>query len=141
MAVSGVRRLCVSASRSAAFSCSLRRAASASLARSNAASQLLIQLLDFAATLLRLNLAALGPRGELADDDRRDGKRGERHPVVEAVNEQAGRRHEVIHEREAGADRAREPRAGAPRPGDQQNSKEENRGGGAGGDRRDAPER
>ena len=35
--VSGVRRLCVSASSSAAFSCSLRRAASASLARSKAA--------------------------------------------------------------------------------------------------------
>jgi hypothetical protein len=34
--VSGVRRLCVSASSSAAFSCSLRLAASASLARSNA---------------------------------------------------------------------------------------------------------
>ena len=37
IAVSGVRRLCVSASSSAALSCSLRRAASASLARSNAA--------------------------------------------------------------------------------------------------------
>ena len=42
MAVSGVRRLCVSASSSAAFTCSLRRSASTSLARSERALQFLV---------------------------------------------------------------------------------------------------
>ena len=58
IAVSGVRRLCVSASSSAALSCSLRRAASASLARSNAALQLLIEPLDLLPALPALRRPA-----------------------------------------------------------------------------------
>ena len=140
MAVSGVRRLCVSASSSAAFSCSLRRAASASLARSNAAPQLLIELLDFAAALLRLELAPLGPRRQLADDDRGDGEREERDPVVRILDGEADRRQEVVRERE----RRRRPSAASAGPvphdaRDQQDGEQQHRRGGAGGDRRDAP--
>ena len=85
MAVSGVRRLCVSASSSAALSCSLRRAASASLARSNARLQLLIQPFDLQAPGLRLRGPPLGARRQLAGHHRRHHERDEGDPVVRAL--------------------------------------------------------
>ena len=73
IAVSGVRRLCVSASSSADLSCSLRRAASASLARSNASLQLLIEPFDLLTARLRFRRPPFRARRELAahrGDDR-----------------------------------------------------------------------
>ncbi len=103
MDVSGVRRLCVSASSSAAFSCSFRRSASASLARSNAALELLIEPRDFLAARLRFARAPLRARGQLADDHRQDDERNELRPVAAIAERESGRRDEVPREASDGA--------------------------------------
>ena len=132
IAVSGVRRLCVSASSSAALSCSLRRAASASLARSNARLQLLIQPLDLLPPRLRFGGAPLGARRQLAGDHRRDDEGDERDPVLGVFDAEAGRRQEVVRIG-AGAGRGRDQRRpGAPQPRDDDDVEQEQRRGDAG---------
>ena len=132
IAVSGVRRLCVSASSSAALSCSLRRAASASLARSNAALQLLIQPLDLLPPRLRLGRAPLGARRQLAGDDRGDGEGDEGNPVLGVLDAEAGRREEEVRIR-GGAGGGRDQRgAGAPQPRDDDDVEQQQRRGDAG---------